>query len=140
MSQVIDASTGTFAGFPDTLFRVDGDPSAIRRSGLGWTSFGSEATESSARIRSLDTSLFIGPEGDQYRDGLSNDLAPHLERIGDAHSQVGRALGTFADGVTALQDEMRPLMLRAPSLWDDLQAARAAGAGSRTSSTITPPD
>jgi hypothetical protein len=125
MSHVVDSSTGSFAGFPSELFRLEGDPSAIRGSASEWTEFGAEASAASEQIRSLDTSLFIGPEGEQYREGLSQDLAPHLQRTGDAYNQVGRALCTFADGLSALQDEMRPLTVRAPHLWDDLQAARA---------------
>jgi len=117
--------TGSVAGFPAELFRLDGDPPAIRGSAAGWTAFGAEATDASIQIQSLDSSLFSGPEGDQYRDGLSHDLVPNLHRTGQAYTQVGQALATFADRLSVLQDQMRPLTVRASNLWDELQAARA---------------
>jgi len=112
------------AAFPAEEFRIDGDPGAIRSSAAAWNRFGTEASEAAAQIRSLDTSLFIGPEGDQYREGLNNKLPPHLDVAGDAYSKVGGALTSYTETLSSLQDRMRPLATRAPGLWQDLQAAQ----------------
>ncbi len=125
MSHVVDGPNGVSSGFPAPLFRIDGDPGAISDSGRGWIEFGARATDSAARIRSLDTTLFIGPEADSYRHGLHQDLAPHLDRTGEAYTCVGSALTTFAHELSGLQEQMAPLTVRAPYLWDDVQTARA---------------
>ena len=111
--------------FPAATFRIDGVPASIRASALNhWSAFGVAATDSSANIRSLDTSLFEGPEGDIYREGLNTSLPPHLETAGAAHLKVSCALQTLASDVDVLQTRIAPFAVRAPALWADLQAAR----------------
>ena len=61
MSRTMDSS-GLSAGFPAELFRVPGDPGAVRGSAQGYLEFGVQACEAADDISSLDTSLFIGPE------------------------------------------------------------------------------
>jgi hypothetical protein len=112
------------ADFPAEEFRLDGDPAAIRSSASDWALFGAEASDAAGRIRSLDTTLFIGPEGDQYRAGLTQSLPPHLDTTGQAYSKVAGALTTFGDALSGLQDRMRPIANRAPGLWEALQAAQ----------------
>jgi hypothetical protein len=112
------------ADFPADEFRLDGGPGGIRSSAARWTAFGNEATVAASQIRSLDTSLFIGPEGDQYRQGLNDELPPHLDVTGQAYSKVGTALDSYATALAGLQDRMRPLAARAPGLWQALQAAQ----------------
>ena len=111
-------------GFPVGTFRIDGEPGAIRVSARGWMEFSEQATLAASQIRGLDTSLFIGPEGDQYRDGLSSKLSPHLEVTGSAYGGVASALNTFAASLDGLQEEMGPLAVRAPHLWADLDATQ----------------
>jgi hypothetical protein len=111
------------ADFPAQEFQLDGEPGAIRGSARQWIEFGSDATDAAAQIRSLDSSLFIGPEGDQYREGLNQDLPPHLDTTGAAYTKVGNALTTFADALTGLQERMSPLRVKAPGLWEALQTA-----------------
>jgi Xanthomonas XOO_2897-like deaminase len=110
--------------FPAQAFRMEGDPSAIRSSAAKWTSFGAAATEASAQITQLDTTEFVGPEGDQFRDGLNKDMPEHLRITGDAFSKVSTALNGFAGTLDSLQDQMRPLAQRAPALWQAVQAAQ----------------
>lgn len=110
--------------FPAAEFRLTGDPVAIRSSASRWSTFGQGASDAATQIRSLDTSLFIGPEGDQYREGLNDKLPPHLDTTGSAYNKVADALNTFADALSHLQDRMRPLTANAPSLWDAVQAAQ----------------
>jgi RHS repeat-associated protein len=86
--------------------------------------FGAQASDAAGQIRSLDTSLFVGPEGDQYREGLKDSLPPHLDITGSAYRSVAAALGTYADALSGLQERMRPLAARAPGLWEALQAAQ----------------
>ncbi|HSY15737.1 MAG TPA: hypothetical protein VK816_07105 [Jatrophihabitantaceae bacterium] len=112
------------ADFPVGLFRVDGDPGVVRGSARGWLGFGAEASVAAGEIRGLDTSLFVGPEAERYRDGLTGLLPPHLEVAGRAYSLVGSALVAYADVLLGLQDRMRPLAVRAPYLWEAVQAER----------------
>lgn len=112
------------ADFPAEEFRLDGDPGAIRSSASQWSLFGQKASDAAGQIRSLDTSLFIGPEGDQYREGLDDKLPPHLDVTGQAYGKVAVALSSYADTLSGLQDRMRPLAGRAPGLWQALQAAQ----------------
>src|SRR6202000_1934105 len=113
-------------GFPGESFRIDGDPSAIRASARGWSEFAEQAASAAAQIRRLDTSLFIGPEGDQYREGLAEKVPPHLQTTSEAYGGVATALVTFAARLDELQDGMRPWTVRAPQLWADLSAAQQA--------------
>jgi hypothetical protein len=110
--------------FPAAEFQLDGEPGAIRGSARQWSEFGQAAAEAAADIRSLDSSLFIGPEGDMYRDGLNSDLPPHLDVTGQAYSKVGSTLASFADSLAGLQDRMSPLRVKAPGLWEALQQAQ----------------
>jgi hypothetical protein len=68
--------------------------------------------------------LFIGPEGDAYREGLSGSLPAHLLLAGRAHSQVGESLAALSGGMAAAQEAVAPWAVRAPWLWRDLLAAR----------------
>ncbi|MFF5055893.1 DUF6531 domain-containing protein [Micromonospora sp. NPDC000663] len=112
------------AEFPAHLFRMDGDPSAIRSSATRWQGFGSAATQAAAQITGLDTSQFVGPEADLFREGLNAQMPGHLRITGDAFGKVSTGLTTFALALSSLQDRMRPLAQRAPGLWAALQAAR----------------
>jgi YD repeat-containing protein len=112
------------AEFPAHLFKMEGDPSAIRSSATRWQSFGSAATQAASQITRLDTSQFVGPEGDLFRQGLNAQMPAHLRITGDAFGKVSTGLRTFADKLSSLQDRMRPLAQRAPALWAALQAAQ----------------
>ncbi|MFG2050519.1 DUF6531 domain-containing protein [Micromonospora sp. NPDC048935] len=112
------------AEFPAHVFRMDGDPSAIRSSASRWQGFGSAATQAAAQITGLDTSQFVGPEADLFREGLNAQMPGHLRVTGDAFGRVSTGLTTFAGSLSSLQDRMRPLAQRAPGLWAALQAAR----------------
>ncbi|MFG2047883.1 DUF6531 domain-containing protein [Micromonospora sp. NPDC048935] len=112
------------AEFPAHLFRMDGDPSAIRSSAGRWQGFGSAASQAAGQITGLDTSQFVGPEGDLFREGLNAQMPGHLRVTGDAFGRVSSGLVAFAGSLSSLQDRMRPLGQRAPGLWAALQAAR----------------
>jgi RHS repeat-associated protein len=114
--------------FPAELFRMEGDPAAIRASAAAWSGFGGAATAASGRILGLDTSQFIGPEGDLFRSNLTTEPPPHLRLTGDAFGRSATALSTFAATLAGLQDQMRPLTARAPVLWQQLQIAIARAA------------
>ncbi|MFG1839505.1 DUF6531 domain-containing protein [Micromonospora sp. NPDC049175] len=103
---------------------MDGDPSAIRSSASKWSGFGSAASQAAGQITGLDTSQFVGPEGDLFREGLNAQMPGHLRVTGDAFGRVSSGLVTFAGSLSSLQDRMRPLAQRAPGLWAALQAAR----------------
>jgi hypothetical protein len=110
--------------FPAAEFRLDGNPAAIRSSASRWSTFGQEASDAATQIQSLDTSLFIGPEGDQYRQGLNHSLPPHLKTTGTAYTTVADALSDYAHTLSGLQDRMHPLAAKAPALWQAAQAAQ----------------
>ncbi|WP_431913202.1 DUF6531 domain-containing protein [Micromonospora carbonacea] len=112
------------AEFPAHLFRMEGDPSAIRSSATRWHTFGSAAGQAADQITGLDTGQFIGPEGNLFREGLNAQMPGHLRITGDAFGRVSTALTGFADKLASLQDRMRPLAQRAPGLWAALQSAR----------------
>ncbi|MFY1583667.1 DUF6531 domain-containing protein [Micromonospora sp. WMMD734] len=112
------------AEFPAHLFRMEGDPSAIRSSAARWHSFGSAAAQAASEITGLDTSQFVGPEGDLFRQGLNAQMPAHLRITGDAFGRVSGGLTAFADKLASLQDRMRPLAQRAPALWAALQRAQ----------------
>jgi hypothetical protein len=63
---------------------MEGDPAAIRASAAAWSGFGTTAMAASGRILALETSEFIGPEGDQFRSNLTTEPPPHLRVTGDA--------------------------------------------------------
>lgn len=109
--------------FPAHVFTIDGNPSLIRGSAQRWASFSEAATSASEQITSLDTSQFVGPEGDQFREGLNAEMPEHLRITGEAFGMVAQALSTFADQLSSLQTRMRPLAAQAPGLWEALQAA-----------------
>jgi RHS repeat-associated protein len=117
------------AEFPAQLFRMEGDPAAVRGSATAWSGFGATAMSTGGRIGSLDTSQFVGTEGDQFRSILAA-MPPPLGVTADAFGQVATALTTFAGTLAGLQDEMRQLAAQAVGLWQELQAAiiRAATA------------
>ncbi|MGC5290456.1 DUF6531 domain-containing protein [Micromonospora sp. DT231] len=103
---------------------MDGDPSAVRSSASRWQGFGSAASQAAGQITGLDTSQFVGPEGDLFREGLNAQMPGHLRVTGDAFGRVSSGLSVFAGSLSSLQDRMRPLAQRAPGLWAALQAAR----------------
>ncbi|MGC5284976.1 DUF6531 domain-containing protein [Micromonospora sp. DT231] len=103
---------------------MDGDPSAVRSSASRWQGFGSAASQAAGQITGLDTSQFVGPEGDLFREGLNAQMPGHLRVTGDAFGRVSTGLTVFAGSLSSLQDRMRPLAQRAPGLWAALQAAR----------------
>jgi RHS repeat-associated protein len=86
--------------------------------------FGAAAAEAGAQITGLDTTEFVGPEGDLFREGLNANMPRHLSITGDAFGRVARALSTFADTLGSLQERMRPVAARAFGLWEALQAAQ----------------
>jgi hypothetical protein len=110
--------------FPAQDFRVGGDPGAVRASASGWLVFGEELSAAGDQIRSLDSSLFIGPVGDADREGLGASLPAHLQIAGEAHCQVGESLAALSSEMAAAQEAVAPWAVRAPWLWQDLLAAR----------------
>lgn len=113
------------ADFPAHLFRMEGDPSTIRSSAKAWSTFGDAATSAAGQITGLNTNEFIGPEGDQFREGLNDEMPPHLRTTGEAYRKVGAALNTFAGTLSTLQEEMRPVAQRAPALWEAVRNAQS---------------
>jgi hypothetical protein len=109
--------------FPAQLFRLEGDPGSVRASASQWSAFGTAASEAAGQITALDTSRFVGPEGDLFRDGLTESMPEHLQITGEAFGLVASALHTFAGTLDGLQEQMAPLATRAPGLWQALQAA-----------------
>lgn len=114
------------SGFPAHEFIIEGQPGAIRGSAGQWQTFATEATAAAGQIRSLDTTLFVGPEADTYRSGLTHDLPPHLDVTGAAYGKVAGALNGFAGELSRAQDRMSPLAVRAPALWQAVASHQAA--------------
>lgn len=112
--------------FPAPLFRMGGSPEAIRAAEARYRRFGQNAHEAADRITRMDTSQFVGPEGDQFRNKVDSELPPHLRITGEAFTKVATALSGFASQLSDLQGGMRPVADQAPAAWERLQAARNA--------------
>ncbi len=111
-------------GFPAHLFRIGGSPEAIESSAARYRKFGQAASNGADQITSMDTSQFIGPEGDLFRDKVNSSLPPNLRTTGEAFTQVATALSRFSGELGGLQSQMRPIAHEAPTLWEQLQAAK----------------
>jgi hypothetical protein len=101
--------------FPRDDFRIGGEPASIRHSAQGYLDFAGTARASAGSIRTLDTSLFIGPEGDLYREGLNASLSQDLDIAGDAFGQVGQALASLAQELARSQDLIALPAVRGPT-------------------------
>jgi hypothetical protein len=110
--------------FPAHVFAMDGEPTALHSSASKWSSFATAASDAGGAITRLDTTEFVGPEGDLFRRDLSSHMPRHLQIAGEAFSKVSMALTGFASTLESLQDQMRPLAQRAPTLWQAVQAAQ----------------
>ncbi|MGH3927457.1 MAG: putative T7SS-secreted protein, partial [Pseudonocardiaceae bacterium] len=118
--------------FPAYVFRLGGDPGAIRSSAGKWSEFGTAASEAAGQITALDTSEFVGPEGDLFREGLNESMPGHLRITGEAFGKVAGSLNGFAGSLSGLQARMGPLAARAPGLWEALQQAQGRVADARS--------
>jgi len=102
------------ADFPAEVFELTGEPASIRASAVPYREFADEAVRAAGQITGLDTSLFVGPEADEFREGLSQNLPPHLHQAGEAFGIVAAALTGFADDLEGLQERMSPLRTAEP--------------------------
>ena len=107
-------------------FELGGDPAAIRASAARWAAFAGSASGASTRIASLDTSGFVGSEGEEYRSALNSDLRPHLDRTAAAWTKVHGALNAYADTLEGLQRRMATLAATASSQRTTLSRAQTA--------------
>lgn len=112
-------------------FQLGGDPSAIRGSAQQWTNFASAATGAASDVDSLDSSEFVGDEGDTYRTRVSSDLTPHLKTTGEAWSKVSAALLKYAATLQDLQGQMNTLRIQAGHQQAAVQQASNAAADAR---------
>lgn len=110
-------------------FVIAGSPGLVRGSASAWSGFGVAASSASVSIGSVvsgGASGFIGPEGDQYRSALSDDLRPELEVVFEAWSKVGSALSGFASELESLQSRMAVVAADAVEARGALESARSA--------------
>lgn len=111
--------------FPAHLFALSGSPEAVSASAQKYWRFGQTASGAADRITGMDTSQFVGPEADQYREKLNSDLPPNLRVTGEAFTKVSGALSGFSSRLSELQSRMRPVAAEARTAWQRLQAAKA---------------
>lgn len=125
-------------------FELSGDPDAIIGSAQHWTNFGSSAHSASSDVSSLDASQFSGDEADTYRGRINKDMTPHLATAGDAWSDVGSALRTYAGTLRDLQQRMTALKAAAAEqkskVDSSAQAVQQAQQADQTNSSATAPD
>lgn len=125
-------------------FELSGDPDAIIGSAQHWTNFGSSAHSASSDVGSLDASQFSGDEADTYRGRINKDMTPHLTTAGDAWSDVGSALRTYAGTLRDLQQRMTALKAAAAEqkskVDSSAQAVQQAQQADKTNSLATTPD
>lgn len=112
-------------------FVLGGDPSAIRGSAQQWANFASAATGAAADVGSLDSSEFVGDEGDTYRGRVNSDLTPHLKTTGEAWSKVSAALLEYAATLEDLQGQTNTLRVQAGHQQAAVQQASSAAADAR---------
>ncbi len=94
-------------------FSLGGDPASIRGSAQLWSNFASAATGAASDVQSLDSSEFVGDEGETYRSRINTDMHPHLTTTGSAWEKVAGALQTYAGELETLQQRMSALKIQA---------------------------
>ena len=90
-------------------FTLGGDPAAIRGSAGFWSTFSIAAGSAAADIRGMDSSEFVGDEGDTYRGKVNDDLSPHLDTTSEAWQIVSTALSHYATKLEWCQLELAKL-------------------------------
>jgi len=105
---------------------MGGSPEEIEAAEARYRRFGQRAHAAADRLTATDTSQFIGPEGEQFRQKIDSEIPPHLRITGEAFTKVASALSGFASQLSNLQGAMRPVADQAPAAWERLQAARNA--------------
>jgi len=90
-------------------FTLGGDPAAIRGSAGFWSTFSNAAGSASTDIKGMDSSEFIGDEGDTYRGKVNDDLSPHLDTTSQAWGIVSTALSHYSTKLEWCQQELAKL-------------------------------
>lgn len=125
-------------------FELSGDPDAILGSAQHWTNFGSSSHSAAGDVSSLDATQFSGDEGDTYRSRINHDMTPHLTTAGEAWSNVGSALQTYAHSLRELQQQMSALKTDAAEQKSKVdssqQAVHQAQQADRTNAAATTPN
>lgn len=117
-------------------FSLGGDPASIRGSAQHWSNFASAATGAASDVQAVDSSEFVGDEGETYRSRINTDMHPHLTTTGSAWEKVAGALHTYAGELETLQQRMSSLKVQAGHHQDavnqastNLSNAQSADAG-----------
>lgn len=108
--------------FPAETFVVPGDPEAIAESGRAYGRFSTTTAEAAGGLRGMDSSSWVGTEGDMFRDQVG-EIPPHLDTAHTAFSQASTAVGNFSEVLAAAQRQMDGVRGDAQQTFSQLQAA-----------------
>jgi uncharacterized protein YukE len=104
-------------------FAVEGDPEAVRETSRAYGRFATTAAEAATSLRGLDSSTWVGTEGDLFRAQVAQ-IPPHLDTAHTAFAQVARALEMFAEELAVAQRQMAGVRADAEQTFQALQGAR----------------
>jgi hypothetical protein len=115
--------------FPAASFVIEGDPEAVRETGLAYGRFATTAGEAAAGLRTLGSGSWVGGEGDLFRARVG-EIPPPLDVANGAFAQVARALDGFADVLASAQGRMAGVRADAEHAFSALaRAGDGAGGG-----------
>ena len=102
-----------FEVFESNEFHVGGDPGAVKLVADEWKRFADRCTITGVEMRNLDTSLFVGSEGDRFSVLLHDEVPVQVHSMGHAHSGVERAVRSYGEALTTARDGMDILVVKA---------------------------
>ncbi len=110
--------------FPVDTFSVEGDPETVRETSRAYGRFATTASKAATDLRGLDSSTWVGTEGDLFRTKAAQ-IPPHLDTAHTAFAQVAGALGSFAQALADARRQMNGVRADAEQTFGLLAGARA---------------
>lgn len=108
--------------FPEHLFRIPGDPAAIRAAADAYRARGLHAGDVLEQIRASSCPSWTGAEGEQYRQRLlDHTLTP--TRAASTFTSIAQTLSQHASSLGARQAELARLRAHADELWPTIRVA-----------------
>ena len=132
-----------FEGYKADEFHIGGDPDTVKNVAKQWFDFGKKCTVAGVEMYNLDTSSFIGSEGDQFSALLHDEVPLQVYSTGHAHHGVERAITSYHEALDIAVREMDGLSIKAQgdhgavnAAVDRYNAAEAALDAARASAAL----
>lgn len=106
-------------------FVLGGSSTDVMASAKRYLDLGTAAESGARLMRSLNSSGFVGEEGDKYRDKLDMSLPDKLIKTADAHNTVGHSLSGYSGTLGGEEAIIAPLRAAAPAAHARVQLAVA---------------